>query len=250
MSINGLKYEVEIYENLKKFEHISQDFCVLGDKPSGGFNAHDVDMSFNYKENVYNLEIKMSGKDQMGGTSFSYNIENELFESIKPIDKQTHSLIISSLQPLRENINEFITYIRNHSIEYNKSNVGFPIRTIKESWEDAKKNGLLTPLNTKVMRDTSFIHEHYAKKNVYYIQIGSMGLFYLKENPLNLNIPQLDGEINLEIRAGRSGSKKRLYEGNEYKFISGGLRVQGRLKFNGKSNYNLENIDDLKKLFV
>ncbi len=55
----------------------------------------------------------------------------------------------------------------------------FPLTILKDRWVDAKQHGLLRPLNVKVKRDTSFIVQHYKKKNVDYMQIGGAGLFYL-----------------------------------------------------------------------
>lgn len=249
LSLNGLKYEIVVYEELKKFDRISQDFCVIGDRPSGGFNRHDIDLSFKYKENVYNVEIKMSGKDQMGGTSISYDMETEQFNFVKNVNTDTENMIIEALYPMKDDLNSLLKYIKEDDMDYHKSNTGFPFRVLKDKWLDVKEQGLLKPLNGKVSRDASFIHDHYYSKNVHYIQIGGMGLFYLKENPLNLNIPQLSGDVNLEIRAGRSGSRKILIENKEYKSASVNLRVQGRLNFKGQSPYTLDDFDSIKKLF-
>ena len=59
--------------------------------------------------------------------------------------------------------------------------------------------------------DTSFILQHYKSKEVDYIQIGGKGLYYLSSNPANLPIPQLgDTGLVIEMRPGKSGSKKRI----------------------------------------
>jgi hypothetical protein len=52
------------------------------------------------------------------------------------------------------------------------------------------------------------IHELYARKGIYYIQIGGLGLFHLQSDPANLGVPQLSQEVNFEIRPGKSGSDK------------------------------------------
>ena len=96
-----------------------------------------------------------------------------------------------------------------------------------------------------MQQDAEFICEHYRKKGINYIQIGGAGLFHMGENPANLPIPKLEGAINLEVRAGRSGSRKGK-DGIER--VSGGLRVQGRLQFDGKSNYTLESVESIKEM--
>ena len=59
--------------------------------------------------------------------------------------------------------------------------------------------------------DTSFILQHYKSKEVDYIQIGGKGLYYLSSNPANLPIPQLGNTgLVIEMRPGKSGSKKRI----------------------------------------
>ena len=100
-------------------------------------------------------------------------------------------------EPKKEAIQDFLSFIGAEHTTCQKS-----------SWEEAKVNGLLKQMNAKISRDTSFIADHYKSKGIYYIQIGGAGLFYLSENPANLPIPKLEGCIDIELRAGRSGSKK------------------------------------------
>jgi hypothetical protein len=60
-----------------------------------------------------------------------------------------------------------------------------------------------------------------------------------------LPIPQLDGEIDIELRPGRSGTKTR----RDGTFVVGaGIRVQGRLKFNGSSPYTLDDPESIKQM--
>ena len=133
-------------------------------------------------------------------------------------------------------------------VSYNSKNNGFPLATTKETWSKLQKEGYLIPLNTKIKRDASFIHEHYSKKNVNYIQIGGSGFFYLKDNPLNLPIPQLTGEIDIEFRPGRSGAKYKEYRNETYGFVGVGLRIQGRLKFKDKSPYTLDDPESIQSM--
>ena len=70
------------------------------------------------------------------------------------------------------------------------------------------------------------------------MQIGGAGLFYLDQNPANLPVPKLDGQIEIELRAGRSGST---LNASGVRRVSGLLRAQARLKFKGKSPVSLDN---------
>ena len=107
--------------------------------------------------------------------------------------------------------------------------------------------GLLRPINAKIRKDAEFIINHYKKKNIHYIQIGGAGLFYLDRNPANLPVPKLQGEIDIELRAGRSGAK---VNSAGVPMVGGLLRAQGRLRFEGSSNFTLDNPDSVRRLLI
>ena len=70
------------------------------------------------------------------------------------------------------------------------------------------------------------------------------------KNPLKLDVPELTGEIQVEMRLGFGGGKLKFPTTPEpTNARSAGLRLQGRLKTKGKSKYSLDNPDDIKKLF-
>ena len=96
---------------------------------------------------------------------------------------------------------------------------------------------MLKPINAKIKKNTQFIIDHYKDKGIHYIQIGGAGLFYLDQNPANLPIPKLEGEIDIELRAGRSGSS---LNAAGQRRVSGLLRAQARLKFKGSSPISLD----------
>ena len=72
-------------------------------------------------------------------------------------------------------------------------------------------------------------------------------MFYLSENPANLPIPKLEGQIDIEIRAGRSGSKKNA---SGVAVVSGLLRAQGRLRFQGQSPYTLDDPESVRAMIM
>ncbi len=110
------------------------------------------------------------------------------------------------------------------------------------------ESGLLQPVNCRIETDESFIVGHYNAKDTYYIQVGGMGLFYLGENPAKLPIPELCGNIRLELRAGRAGSVKQNNTPEGVRIVYGALRLQGRLQFEGHSDYTLDSSRSVKKL--
>lgn len=248
---SGLAYEQKIYSTVKEANLMNSYISVIGDEPKGGFNRHDTDMKLELKGKPFDLEIKANLTAQMGGTSFKYDMPTQTFASVKPIPKSDEDFISEAISGVKSDLDNFISYIQQcEPISYNSKNVGFPMNTTKDSWKQAQTNDLLKPINVKVNTSTEWMHEHYAKKGVYYIQIGKGGFFYLKDNPLDLPIPQLEGNLNLEIRLGRGGSKPRLYEGIMHRFAGAGIRIQGRLNFKGKSPYTLDSVDSINELIT
>ena len=244
-NINGLIYEQSIHSVISE---VGTKIKVVGDAPTAGFNAHDTDMKLDIMGQMIDLEIKADLNAQMGGTSFSYDMATGEFKPVKPIPEEDLNLILKEMSFYTSGMNTLIEEVRKSSPKsYNEKN-GFPLATTKKTWERIREENYLLPLNAKVKRNTEFLHDHYSKKGVNYIQIGGAGLFYLKENPLSLPVPQLAGDMTLEIRPGRSGSTLREHRGDYHEFVSVGIRVQGRLKFKGKSPYTLDDPESLQQL--
>jgi hypothetical protein len=231
---HGFEYEQKVIRCL-----IEQK--INGNITSGaGSSAAKADADMKIGNKLHKLEIKMNMKAQMGGTSISYQPDNEaekrFFVVSDTLEKELISKIEDAVIPMENDLKVFLEAI---------GATKFPASVDKLKWKKAKNDGLLKPLNAKVKATTQFIHSLYEKKGVFYIQIGGAGLFYLSSNPANLPIPQFQGEIDIEIRPGRSGSK---INSDGISLASGGLRIQGRLKFNCKSNYTLDNCQSIKDM--
>jgi hypothetical protein len=217
----GFAYENLVVEALR-------ENGVAGEINVGaGASAADADADFMVNGKRYLLEIKKDADAQMGGTSVRYNAGE--FEIVSDaVDKDTADLIIAALQPKQDPIERLLAAIGSSK---------FPTTCEKYTWTRAKDKGLLKPINAKIKRNTSFIIDHYKRKGIHYVQIGGSGLFYLDENPANLPIPKLEGEIDIELRAGRSGSS---LNAAGQRRVSGLLRAQARLKFKGSSPISLD----------
>ena len=217
----GFAYENTIIESLKSAG-------IAGDILEGaGSSACGADADFMLDGNNYLLEVKKDADAQMGGTSVRYN-DGEFEIVSDAVDKGTSSLIVAALAPKKDDIERLLSAIGGDK---------FPTTCDKYTWTLAKNKGLLKPINTKIRCGSKFIIDHYKKKGIHYMQIGGSGLFYLDQNPANLPIPKLQGDIDIELRAGRSGST---INAAGQRRVSGLLRVQGRLKFDGKSPIDLE----------
>ena len=230
-NVEGFEYEEKVIQSLRE-----AGYC--GDITQGaGSSAADADADLRLGDVKYLVEVKKDCQAQMGGTSVRF-VDGEFELASSAVDSVTAEMIIDALEPKKEAIQSFLSFIGAEQ---------FPTTCQKSSWEEAKVNGLLKQMNAKISRDTSFIADHYKNKGIYYIQIGGAGLFYLSENPANLPIPKLEGCIDIELRAGRSGSKKNA---SGVPVVSGLLRAQGRLKFQGSSPYTLDNSESVREMIL
>lgn len=228
-NVGGFKYEQSVIESLKE-ANISGDISS-----SAGADSSTPDADFVIGGKRYLLEIKKDATAQMGGTSVKY-VDGKFSLVSSNLDVFAEKAILSELSLKEGSINNMLEAVGCNQ---------FPLTCDKDRWTTAKNQGFLKPINTVVKHDVSFIVDHYKSKNVHYMQIGESGLFYLGANPANLPIPKLEGEINIEIRAGRSGSK---VGPSGKKVIGGGLRVQGRLKLKQKSPFTFDNVESTKKM--
>ena len=243
----GLDYELKIY---KAIQQSGVDFFNPGDKPAAGFSnqgAGDIEGKLNGK--AFNIEVKLSADDQMGGGSFNYDYKTKKFKPAKPIDPGDLELLQAAAISKTKALDAYIEAARKlHPTQYHKSIDGIPIKVAKSARDQLKDAGLLKQINTKVITDTSFIEKHYNKKGVYYIQIGGRGLFYMGKNIYNLPVPRLQGEIQIEVRLGYSGSK--VYFPDRTEARTAGLRFIGRLRTKGTSKHSIDTVEGIQKLFL
>jgi len=243
----GLDYELKIYNAIKQS---GLDFFKPGSKPAAGFSnvgAGDIEGRLNGKP--FNIEVKLSADDQMGGGSFIYDMKSKKFTAAKKMDPADEELLLAAVEPKKQALDAYIMAAQKlEPVQYHRSISGIPIKVSKKGRDELKAKGLLKDINTKVITDAAFIEKHYNKKGVYYIQIGGAGLFYLGRNPFNLPIPRLKGEIQVEIRLAYGGGKLKFPDGTEAR--SAGLRFQGRLRTKGKSPHTIDTVEGINKLFT
>ena len=80
----GLAYEQNVYTAMQAAKIEGLD---LGDKPTAGFsNVGYGDIEATYNGKPFNIEIKASANDQMGGTSFRYAMAGQKFIPVGQIE--------------------------------------------------------------------------------------------------------------------------------------------------------------------
>lgn len=204
-------------------------------REGAGASAADADADMIVDGERYFIEVKADANAQMGGTSVRFE-DGEFSIAGGAVDEDTQWLIFEALDERKDALVRFCGAVGAS---------GFPLTCEEATWRAARGAGLLVDINAKVRRDASFIADHYAKKGIDYIQIGGSGLFYLNDNPANLPIPRLDGEVDIELRAARSGSRRNKVG---VKVVGGGIRVQARLKFKGTSPFTLDDPASIREM--
>lgn len=229
----GFAYETQVLRSIS----MAKLSGVITKGAGASAAAADADMKIDDK--IFNVEVKLNKDAQMGGSSIRFGKDG--IKLVKPMENDVEQMLINIISENASELNNLISFIaKQRPASINSKASGFPMSCTKDAWQKAQAKGLL--INKKLKYSADFIAKHYAKKGIFYIQIGGAGLFYLSGNPANLPIPKLDGDINIEIRSARSGAKV-LSSGIEV--VGGGIRIQARLKTKGKSPFTA---DDPKSL--
>lgn len=246
----GLIYELKVFNaicnaNIPKLQ--------VGDKPTAGFSNQGAgDLEMTYDGRPFNVEIKMSANDQMGGTSLQYEYGSEEFKFVETggFSDQEISMIQESLLSSKKNkaLDKYLeTLWKQPPEEYHKNITKIPFKAAKTAREELRRQQLLRAANAKIRVDSQTVIKHYNKKDVYYIQIGGAGFFYLGDNIFDFPIPELSGQVDLEVRLVYGGGKAKLPDDTDARIAS--YRIQGRLKSKEKSPYTLDCVDSICRMF-
>ena len=246
MALNaGIVYENRVRDVIKKIPSVQ-----LVDGGTGNFNSHDTDLKLSVSGRVIDIEIKKNNA-QMGETSFQYHPDTGFNPAKNHLDSSFIEMVKSdALIPLTPHIDDLLKFFRTYDPEpFHESVIEVPFRVTRNAWIAARKRGLLIPIAKIFPFSEQLIINHYNNKcgGVFYIQIEKRGLFYMGKNPLNLPIPPLEGNINVEVRLKRSGSvvNKSINE----RVAHATLIVVGRLKNDAVSPYSIDRIDQATDLF-
>lgn len=256
IGVGGLAYEAKVrksvIQTLKNRAFSKDKRITLKPDSAGGFASNVVDMYLTLDGKDVPVEIKMDKDAQMGGPSVKINKGKPygLSKAGEDLEDDVREMIINAVKSKERPIRNYIKQMKTlEPIELHKQAGVYevPFKTTKEAWAILQKKGLLKPINTIVKYNTKFIHDWYARKKCYYIQIGKLGMFYLQKNPLGLKIPQLKADIEIYVRLTRSGSGgTKAYptqRSSQIRAIAS-LKVKG-----GKSPLSLDNPKDVEEIF-
>ncbi len=234
--------------NIKGFEYesvvinaIREAGCSGNILEGAGASAAAADADFRFRKEIHLVEVKLTSKAQMGGSSVRFSKDGSV-SLVKHGDNEVETLLLNAVNSYKSDL--FAMLDRLSALEGREISK-FPVQCSKDNWSCAQREGFL--VNIKVNTDVNFIANHYRSKGVSYIQFGDLGLFHLGSNPANLPVPALKGSVRLEVRTARAGSKPGLAGAGRR--VTGAIRVQARLSLGEASGYTLDNADSIRAMF-
>ena len=132
----GLQYELKVHTAMKSAKIRGLN---VGDKPGAGFSnqgAGDIEATYNGKP--FNIEIKASAKDQMGGGSFRYDMASGVFSPVgDKFDPDDLDVMFKAANSKRSAINDYIKAARKtEPREFTKHISGVPISLPSASYSE------------------------------------------------------------------------------------------------------------------
>ena len=249
-----------VYERTLVVLLIEAARCIPGllvSSTTAGSNRWRADIIAAYLGAPFLIEAKSHSGVSMGNASFQYCLQKRMFRQSAGTSLRDSDLELLKLALLdaRDAIDEYLeAAIRSHPQVCHRKISGFPIKLAKAAREDLYNRGLQTLVNRCVQSNPHYIANHYNNRGVYYINIGGSGLFFMGKNPLNLPIPELNGQVLLRLRVGYSGGGKSppvFRETNPPTEARHGLlRVSGWLNAHNNSPFCLDKVEDIKAMFA
>jgi hypothetical protein len=241
----GRAYEKGLHAKIK---NIVGPHITVHDQKGG--HAPDVELSRTANPtSIIGLEVKNKSTDTMGGTSLRFQNKELSDTPVKPVDAfdmvfpEIKNRITDPILNYIPRANELILAFNNENTECNYEDIsGFPAKIPVAVRIQLRREGLQKRIQSFYQFDMDPWKSFYRSKGNSYIQIGDKGLFHLGENPWNLPVPELKGEISFEVRLYAAGTHGRPYAGVEI-----ALKFK-RLKCD-VSPYNLNREEDIVALF-
>jgi len=214
----GFLYEGKIHNKLKAKKLVPPGFTPAGS------DANAPDAMFLYDGRSYKLEVKLDLKADYGQGSLSYDFKTKQWG--------LGGAKTASAQEMRDLLNAvgILKFVKQKWGDKGAPNKGqIPSKSFTDDMvksDYARFKDAFLPINTRALWD------YYATKKTYYIQVGGYGLYYMKENPANLPVPQFNPKLRIRIRVKRGGSRPI----DNYRFTTA-LQVVTKPK---KSPYDLD----------
>ena len=233
-SINGNKYEKEIYNIINKCKIDNILFNTQKENELGG-SSNKNDIICNYiNKNIFGIEIKKYKSPDWMQCSIKYNNDKKIWES-------------TNCKNTKECQNIFNDLINNINI-YDGDIPPFMINPITYiEWVNIKKEtNKWNDIYIKIPSD--IIRKLYYEKGCKYIQISNgYGLYHLGEDICNFDVPIFDIEQQLRIRTKiHSTCNKKGFCVLSVMIACQPINIKNLIK----SKYSLDDINKLPKKLI
>ena len=202
LNINrGIAYEKVVYKNAEGIK--SPIFKVKGTQTEEG-GAPDIQFEIAGQE--FNIETKLETARYGSLTAKISSTGEIVFSKDFDFNKELENAINKN----KANLDKYKEKAKELGQDMNDFDKGIINKDIWEQLKNLDGINYLNDARSNITLSADVISEIYAKKKppVYYIQIKGKGLYYMGKNPLNLPIPKLEGDVEIEVGLNTSGSIK------------------------------------------
>ena len=226
--VAGLIFLTEASKKVQAYEQLVVDALekegIQGSMPEAHADATGPDAEFVIDGEPYYLEIKLNTKAQMGDKAVGYSPKTGKFTlSKEAYEPEVYKQIGKALKAGEKGIKDWLEALRDparpasmawETKDINALNWKTTSRKFFPAQEDGLQNAASFGYGTgkeKIKLPSNFVNKMYNSKDIYYIQIGGKGLYYMGEDKANLFPPgkgEFGGEITLELRPRANARNK------------------------------------------
>ena len=233
-------YEQLVINNAIELSKRFPGLKVVLKKPSEKGRYRNFDFAFELNGIEFLGESKLENA-QYSSVNGTYDFSTNKFKFTKDYYSPELQAEMDKLVKKNEpNLKAWAKGIKNQGVNLTTSSKKIPLT----AWNNNQDADLQKPTTVKQTMDANIVSELYNKKQppVYYINIKGQGLFYMGQNPLGLDIPALQGSVDMVFRFKRSKTDDN---GNVTPTLA---FVPANLKSDVKSKYDLGNPTSFGKL--
>lgn len=236
----GFAREDAVIDSIKAAEKSIPGLKLVTKK--GAKSDNRVDIILYYKGEKIGVELKLDKYSRLG----SFYVNDYLNNPKLTLDTQFSDKILESIKN-NSNIQKLKDFVVKNGGKIEKGKLLVTENILSKI---KGKSGLRSKSQTFLTLPTDLIYERYLQKETptNYMDFGDLGLFYLNDNPLNLPIEQLTGEVRLRIHFKRSKARK-----DGFIMLSlvadPSLTTASANKLTEKSNYTLLSEKSVKDVF-
>lgn len=193
MHNKGLIYESKIKDILTKHKLLPQSIISK-------LVQTENDAGFVHNNKEFFLELKNVSAPDYGARQIDYDSATNGWKWNKPDQMTALFDRIGILQKVK-------TFVPRKFVKPNEKLTDADKRFDRTNFAHKVSEDELDLANLG-MSGAHVLHEYYAKKNCYYIQIEGKGFYHLLNNPAGLGVPQFLPQVVFRLRAKTHGSQR------------------------------------------